>query len=68
LLQGVDIVQQMRFKPVGNAFNNYFVDHIAKTYGSVISRDHGDKLFWDENNVCIIYMSWYYTCLKEISY
>jgi hypothetical protein len=51
LLGGVDVVRQMRFKSICNTFCNNFINYIAKTNRSIISRNGSEKLF-QESEQC----------------
>jgi hypothetical protein len=45
----MDIVREMRFESISNAFGNNFVNSIAETDGSMIFKNFSDELLWDES-------------------
>jgi hypothetical protein len=54
LLSRVNVIREMRFQSVGNAFGYDFVNHVAKTDRSEISGNSSDKLFRNKGNVSVV--------------
>jgi hypothetical protein len=54
LLRGVNIIWQVGFEPISNAFCNDFINYITEAYGSEISGNRRNQLFWDKSNVRVI--------------
>src|SRR4051812_38014126 len=56
LLRRVNVVRQVWLKPICSAFGNDFVDNVAKTNRTVISRDKRNQFLGNKSNVCFTNM------------